>query len=80
VTLERRIWSAYVLARDVWTCESILRGLPVIAANLDAEVLRRGLRGDPLPPASEFVLVDGEMLDAIAEAGPLTRKRKERLR
>jgi hypothetical protein len=66
-----------MLARDIWTSESVLRELPVVGANLDGEVLRRALRGDPLPPASEFVLVDVAMLDAIAEAGPLTpRKRK----
>jgi hypothetical protein len=77
---ERRIWAAIVLGRDAWTCEAILERKPVIAANLDPESLRRALRGEPLPPASEFVLVLDEMLDAIAEAGPLTLKRKERRR
>jgi hypothetical protein len=51
-----------------------VRGLPVIAANLDGEVLRRAL----LPPASEFIEVDVDMLDAVAEAGPLTLNRKAR--
>ncbi len=74
----RRLWAAFMLARDVWTCESVVRGLPVIAANLDAEVLRRALRGEPLPPASEFVVVDHQRLDAIAEAGPLTRRKERR--
>jgi hypothetical protein len=55
-----------------------VRGLPVIAANLDGEVLRRALRGAPLPPASEFIEVDVDMLDAVAEAGPLTLNRKAR--
>jgi hypothetical protein len=68
---ERRIWAALMLARDVSTCCSILRGVPVIAANLDAEVLRRALRGQALPPAPEFVQVDADMLEAIAEAGTL---------
>jgi hypothetical protein len=74
----RRVWAAMMLARDVWTCESILGRKPVIAANLDPEPLLRALRGEPLPPASEFVLVLDEMLDAIAEAGPLTRRKERR--
>jgi hypothetical protein len=78
VTEARRIWAAIMLARDVWTCGSVLRGLPVIGANLDGEVLRRALRGDPIPPASEFLLVGDDMLDAIAEAGPLMPKEERR--
>jgi hypothetical protein len=69
-----------MVAGDPWTAASIVRGEPVIAGNLDPEVFRRALRGASLPPASEFVVIDHQMLDAIAEAGPLTLKRKERRR
>lgn len=69
-----RVWAAMALCRLVDDCQSILEGEPVLAAHLDAEVLRRGLRGRPMPPASEFITVTPEMLDAIAAAGPLRRK------
>lgn len=66
-----RVWAAIALSLRVETCEAILAGEPVIAANLDGKVLRRALRGKPPPPISEFITVTPEMLDAIAEAGPL---------
>jgi hypothetical protein len=68
----RRLWAAMMIARDVWVCESILLGRPVLAAHLDAEALRRALRGKPLPPSSEFIDVNADMLGALAEAGPFT--------
>jgi hypothetical protein len=73
--VSRRTWAAMMIARDVHTCGSVLRGLPVFAANLDGEVLRRALRGGSAPPPSEFIVIDKEMLDAVAEAGPLTPRR-----
>jgi hypothetical protein len=65
-----------MLAHDVDTYASILAGRPVIASNLDALVFRRALRGGPLPPADSFVQVTEEMLDAVAECGPLVAKPK----
>jgi hypothetical protein len=65
------LWAAMMLARRVETLDSILRGRPVYAKNLDAVVLRRGLRGGALPrPDSWFRVRDGH-LDAISEAGRL---------
>lgn len=78
--MSRRLWGAMMIARDPWTCESILHGRPVVAANLDGEVLRRALRGGPAPPPSEFIVVDEGMLDAVAEAGPLNPKHRGRRR
>lgn len=66
----RRYWSALMLARDVHTLKSIVIGRPVLAGRLDAEVLRRALRGEPLPPAEEFIRIRHGHLDAVAEAGP----------
>jgi hypothetical protein len=73
-TEARRGWAAMMLTPDLATCRSILRGLRVRAGNLDGLVLRRGLRGGPLPDAEAFIEVTAEMLDAVAEAGPLTAK------
>jgi hypothetical protein len=71
----RRLWAAFMLAGDDrYTCCSFLRGLPVRAGNLDGLVLRRALRGGPLPDPEAFIEVTPEMLDAVAEAGPLTAK------
>jgi hypothetical protein len=67
----RRLWALFMIARTPETGESILRSRPVIARNLDAEALRRALRGGPLPNPDAFVVVSNEQLDAIAEAGPL---------
>ena len=68
----------HVLSRDLATCRAVLRGDPVLARHLDAVVLRRALRGAPLPPAAEFIHVDVAMLDAAAEAGPLHPKASKR--
>jgi hypothetical protein len=70
----RRFWAAMMLALDVDTCESILRGRPVRAGNLDAFVLRRALRGGRLPDPEDYVEVTTEMLEAVAEAGPLPER------
>jgi hypothetical protein len=67
-----------MLALDLDACRSTLNGLPVRAGNLDAFVLRRALRGGPLPDAEEYLTVDAAMLDAVAEAGPLPKKRGRR--
>jgi hypothetical protein len=69
----RRVWAAVLLALDLDTCVSILSGRRVLASNLDGLVLRRALRGGPLPRPDSFVQVTAEMLDAVAEAGPLSR-------
>jgi hypothetical protein len=71
----RRAWAAILLALDLDTCVSILSGRRVLASNLDGLVFRRALRGDRLPPADGFVEVTDEMLDAVAECGPLEAKR-----
>jgi hypothetical protein len=60
-----------MLALDLATCGSILAGRRVRAGNLDGLVLRRALRGGPLPDAEDYIEVSGEMLDAVGEAGPL---------
>jgi hypothetical protein len=65
-----RTWAAIALARDLDTCRSILHGRPVMAALLDGEILRRALRGQPLPPANEFIRIRSGHLDAVVEAGP----------
>jgi hypothetical protein len=75
-----RIWATMMLALDVDTCESILSGLPVRAGNLDGFVLRRALRGGPLPDAENYFQVTAGMLDAVVEAGPLPVPIKERRR
>ena len=67
----RRVWAALMLALDVSVFRSVLLGRPVIASQLDAVVLRRALRGMPLPPPDSFVRVRSGHLDAIAESGPL---------
>jgi hypothetical protein len=68
---ERHLWAAIMLALDLDTAGSILRGLRVRAGSLDGFVLRRALRGDPLPAAEDYIEITGEMLLAIDEAGPL---------
>jgi hypothetical protein len=52
----------------------------VLAGNLTAEPLRRALRGRRLPRPQEFLRVSPEMLDAIAEAGPLKKGRSPKAR
>jgi hypothetical protein len=70
----RDVWAAMMVARDVDTCGSILRGLPVRVGNLDRFVLRRALRGGCLPDAEAYVVVSPEMLAAITEAGPMPER------
>jgi hypothetical protein len=60
-----------MLARRVDTLESILFGRPVYATRLDAVVLRRALRGGPLPEPNSWLRVRTGHLDAVAEAGRL---------
>jgi hypothetical protein len=72
----RRLWGAILLALDLDTCVSILSGRRVFASNLDGLVFRRALRGDRLPPADTFVHVTDEMLDAVAECGPLEERNR----
>jgi hypothetical protein len=71
-------WAAMMLTLDVNTCGSVLRGLPVRAGNLDGFVLRRALRGAPLPDAEDYIVITGEMLDAVDEAGPLPAPTKKK--
>jgi hypothetical protein len=65
----RRLWAAMMLALEVDTWESIVRGLEVRVGNLDAVVLQRALRGARLPDPERYLLITPAMLDAIAEAG-----------
>jgi hypothetical protein len=69
---ERHLWAAIMLALDLDTAGSILRGLRVRAGNLDGFVLRRALRGEPLPDAEDYIEITPAMLEAIDEAGPLS--------
>jgi len=73
-----RFWAAVMLTTNVEVCVSIVRGLPVMARQLDAEALRRALRGLPFPPPDEYVRVDVDMLDAVAEGGSFDLKAKKR--
>jgi hypothetical protein len=68
---ERHLWAAMVLALDVATCDSVMRGRPARAGNLVGLVLRRALRGAPLPDVEDFIQITPAMLEAIDEAGPL---------
>lgn len=76
LTASRRLWAAVMLARDARTCESICRGKSVLVGNLDRFVLRRALRGGRLPRSNEtWLLVSGDMLDAIDEAGIIVERK-----
>jgi hypothetical protein len=68
---ERHLWAAMMLALDLDTAGSILRGLRVRAGNLDGFVLRRALRGAPLPDVEDYIDITPTMLEAIGEAGLL---------
>lgn len=74
---ERLEWAAMMVALDVGTCASILRGLRVRAGNLDAVVLRHALRGAHLPHPNEYIQIDLAMLEAVNEAGPLPAERQK---
>ena len=78
VTGDRRSWSLFMISHTPEVAESILAGRPVMARGLDAEALRRALRGGPLPDPDEFVVVTDEMLDALNEAGPIPIPRRKR--
>lgn len=67
-----------VLTTDVQVAGSILRGLPVLARQLDAEAFRRALRGAPFPPPEAYLSVTAEMLDAVAEGGFFDTKARAR--
>lgn len=64
-----RLWGAAMLALELDTCRSILAGRRVLAGRLDGEVLRRALRGEPLPAWDSFLEISDGMLDSVAEAG-----------
>ena len=74
----RRVWAAVMLASSIEVCRSILTGRPVLARQLDAEVLRRARRGEPLPPPDSYFRVRPGHLDAIAEGGPFHPKARRR--
>jgi hypothetical protein len=74
----RRMWAAVMLSADFAVCGSILAGRPVLARQLDAEVLRRALRGAPLPAPDSYFRVRHGHLDAIAEGGPFDPKARRR--
>jgi hypothetical protein len=74
----RRLWALFMLACTPEVAESILVGRPVMAANLDAEALRRARRGMSLPPPDSYIRVRHGHLDAIAEAGPLNPRSRSR--
>lgn len=67
----RRLWAAMELSLELPTCESIVSGRPVRAGNLDGFVLRRALRGAPLPKSETYLAISDEMLDAVVEAGAI---------
>jgi len=69
-----------MLALDVDTCASILRGVRVRAGNLDGVVLRHALRGGELPHSGTYLQIDLGMLEAVNEAGPLPARQKGRKR
>jgi hypothetical protein len=72
----RRLWSAMMLARSFAVLESILLGRPVLVRLLDPEALRRARRGMPAPPPTAFIRLRHGHLDAMAECGPLTGRRR----
>lgn len=74
VNESRRLWAALMLTSDLEVCRSILLGRPVLARQLDAEALRRALRGEPLPAPDTYFRVRPGHLDAVAEGGPFHPK------
>jgi len=68
----RRLWSAVMLASNLDVCRSCLSRQPVLARQLDGQALRRALRGRPLPRPETYIVVDADMLDAVAEGGAFT--------
>jgi hypothetical protein len=76
----QRLWALFMLALTPEVAGSIACALPVRAGGLDAEALRRGLRGSRLPDPDSFLVVTDAMLDAINEAGPLQASIRTRRR
>ena len=74
----RRVWAAFMLARTVDVCESILLGRPVRVDLLDPVPLRRALRGGEPPAGDDYIVVTAAMLDAIDECGAFVIVRKGR--
>lgn len=72
----RRLWAALCLARSYPTFRSICDGKAVRCGGLDRFVLRRALRGGPLPDREAFILVDAAMLDSVAESGAFPKEAK----
>jgi hypothetical protein len=77
-TESRRLWSDFMLTADLEVARSILLGRPVLARQLDAEALRRALRGQPLPPPDQYVRVRHGHLEAVAESGPFDTRESTR--
>ena len=73
-----RLWATFMISHTPEVAESIIAGRPVMARNLDAEALRRALRGGPLPNPDEYLVVSEEMLAAVVEAGPIPTTRRKR--
>jgi hypothetical protein len=63
-----------MLTRDARVFLSILRGLPVLARQLDSVALGRALRGRPLPSPGAYISFSHDMLDAVEEGGPFESK------
>ena len=78
VTASRRMWACLMLTTDVEIFFSLVSGRPVRAGQLDAEALRRALRGEALPPPDSYFRVRPGHLDAIAEGGPFHPKARTR--
>jgi hypothetical protein len=74
ITASRRLWAVLMLAGDLAVCRSILLGRPVLARQLDAEALRRALRGEQFPAPDSYFRVRAGHLDAVAEGGRLDAK------
>ena len=69
--LDRRLWAAVMLSRHLEVVRSIVAGQKVMAGRLDAQALKRALRGGTLPPPDKWIRVTVGMLDALAESGPI---------
>ena len=77
-SVSRRLWAALMLTADLQVCRSLLLGRPVLARQLDAEVLRRALRGEALPPPETYFRIRPGHLDAVAEGGHFDLKARRR--
>ena len=60
-----------MITADLDVARSILLGRRVPAFKLDSVVLRRAFRGADLPPPGDYIEITADMLDAVAEGGPL---------